>query len=358
MDPLTTNHQLSTINYKRPWYKRPVFYVFILLAIIIGYYAYQFGITYNTISVENGSWWKEIAGIFNIGSGEPKPTIDPNPMPSPEPDRLDILILGIRGEDGTAIEEEGGLLTDTIIVASIDKITQKAAIISIPRDIYIDMAADASNGKKIKLKGKINEVYERGLENGGGLTLAKQTISRITGVYIDNAMVFDFDAFREIVNNLGGIDINLAKPFEEKNQWGYVFSLPAGNNHLDGETALYYARSRYSSSDFDRARRQQEMIAAIKNMALSLGFLSNPIKVTSLLSDLKNDIRTDFQIWDIGDLLSLVNTFGSKTKIKNYVISIDNLVYETKTEKGEYILLPKEANFQEIKNLFKNILTD
>lgn len=336
-------------------FRGPLFYIFILLLIIVSYYAYQFGMAYNTISVENGQWWKRVAGIFNIGD-EQEPAIDPNPMPSTEPDRLDILILGIRGENETAIEEEGGLLTDTIMVASIDKTTQKAAVISMPRDIYIEMAAITPNGKEIKLKGKINEIYERGLENGGGLTLAKQVISRITGTYIDNAMVFDFDAFREIVNNLGGVDISLAKPFEEKNQWGYEFYLPAGDNHLDGEQALYYVRSRYSTSDFDRARRQQEMITIIKNKALSLGFLSNPVRVTSLLSDLKNDIRTDFQIWDIGNLLSLASAFGSEGKTKNYIITTENLVYETKTEKGEYILLSKKADFGGIKELFLNIL--
>lgn len=355
MDIMTPSYNSEFPRLKKPWYKRPVFYVLILPVLLIGYYAFQLGTTYSTISVENGSWWKKVAGLMGNGD-EPGPTVDPNPMPTPESDRLDILILGIRGEDAASIEGKGGLLTDTIMVASIDKATKKASIISIPRDLYLEMAAEAANGKNIKLKGKVNEVYERGLANGGGLALSKQIVSRITGIYIDNAVVFDFNAFSEIVNSLGGIDVYLAKPFEEKNQWGYEFTLPAGTNHLDGERALYYARSRYSTSDFDRARRQQELIAIIKNKALTLGFLSNPAKVTSLLSDLKGNIRTDFQIWDIKDLLSFADTFDSKTKAKNYVISTENLVYETKTEKGEYILLPKEANFAGIKNLFANIL--
>lgn len=356
MDNIILQDNFQTSRPRKRWFKKPLFYIFLILLIVVGYYAYQFGMAYSTISVENGSWWKGIAGIFSIG--KPEPTIDPNPMPQPEPNRLDILILGIRGENETAIEEEGGLLTDTLLVVSIDKETKKAAMISIPRDLYIDMDAVMPNGKDVRLKGRINEVYERGREYGGGLSLAKQVISRITETYIDNAVVFDFDAFREIVNNLGGIDVNLAKPFEEKNQWGNEFYLPAGESHLDGERALYYVRSRYSTSDFDRARRQQEMIAIIKNKALTLGFLANPVKITSLLSDLKENIKTDFQIWDVGDLLSLAGAFDSKTKTKNYVISIDNLVYETKTEKGEYILLPKEADFMGIKNLFKNILVN
>lgn len=356
MDVINTQPNYEFPRLKRPWFKRPVFYILLALSITVGYYAYQFVSTYNTISIKNGSWFNGIAGIFHIG--QPQPTIEPDPMPSPEPNRLDILMLGIRGADETAIEDEGGLLTDTIIVVSVDKITKKTAIVSIPRDLYIEIKSRAPNGKQMEIRGKINEVYERGLENGGGLTVAKQIFSRIIGVFIDNAVVFDFNAFKEIVNNLDGIDVFLAKPFEEKNQWGYEFYLPAGNNHLDGEQALYYIRSRYSTSDFDRARRQQEVISIIKNKALTLGLLSNPVKIISLFSDLKNNIKTDFQIWDIKDLLTLLGSFGGKTSSKNYIISTDNLVYETKTEKGEYILLPKENNFQGLKHVFRDILSN
>lgn len=358
MDLLTNNYKLEARNYgKRPWHKRPVFYILLAVVLVMFYYGYQLVTAYSTISVNNGSdktLWDQITGIF--GKDEDKNMPDPNPMPEPEPNRLDVLLLGIRGENDLAIEEAGGLLTDTIIIVSIDKITKKVAMISIPRDLYIEMDAKIANGKNIKIKSRVNEVYEKGLANGGGIALAKQALSRITGIYIDQAIVADFNAFREVVNNIGGIDINLAKPFNEKTQWGYEFSLPAGKNHLDGDQALYYVRSRYSSSDFDRARRQQEIISIIKNKALSLGFLSNPTKTSSLLSDLKGNIRTDFQIWDIGDMLALANGLGAKATPKSYVISTDNLVNETKTEKGEYVLLSKEANYQGIKNLLGGIL--
>ncbi|MEK7151115.1 MAG: LCP family protein [Patescibacteria group bacterium] len=357
MDPLTENRELENRNYYKPWYKRSIFYILIVLFLIILYYGYQFGLAYNTISIENGtdqSVWGRINNLFDNNTKEETP--DLNPMPKSEPDRLDVLLLGIRGNNEEAIEDAGGLLTDTIMIISIDKTTRKTAIISIPRDLYIEMEIKAANDKKINIKGKINEVYERGLANGGGIALAKQIISRISGVYIDHAVIADFNAFREVVDSLGGIDIHLAKPFNEKTQWGYEFSLPAGDNHLNGDQALYYVRSRYSTNDFDRARRQQEVLSIIKSKALSLGFLSNPIKVTSLLADLKENIRTDFQIWDIKSLLALANSFGPKTTTKNYVITTENLVYETKTEKGEYILLSKEANYQGIKNLFGNIL--
>ena len=92
----------------------------------------------------------------------------------------------------------------------------------------------------------------------------KELVSKITGVYIDKAVILDFFSFEKIIDQVGGIDIVLENPFEEKQQWGYEFSLPAGPNHLDGKNALYYARSRFSSSDFDRSRRQQEVMFALK----------------------------------------------------------------------------------------------
>ncbi len=274
--------------------------------------------------------------------------------------------MGIRGTGQKEIEEEGGLLADTILVASIDKTTKKAALVSIPRDFYIELAG---------VKGKINQIYERGLEQRQGLDLAKQIVSRVSGVYIDKAVVFDFNAFQHIVDTLGGVDINLAKPFREATQWGYEFSLPAGNNHLSGEQALYYVRSRFSTSDFDRARRQQEVIVAIKNKAAQTSYLTNPLKITNLLSELKGDIRTDFQIWDIKDVIDLAGSFNPKSPtvghamsnsvsnsamsngaIKTYVLTYENLLYESRTPKNEYILLPKGDNYDSVKLLFKEIL--
>lgn len=326
---------------KKRWFKRPLFYVLLIILIGIGYFSYILGLAYNTIVVNNGG------SVFNGIFGQTQQEKDAKlyPMPTDEPDRLNVLILGIRGENDT---QNGGLLTDTMQVLSIDQTTKKAALISIPRDLYIDMSG---------IKGKINSVYEVGFEKKVGIPFMSQMISRITGVYIDKTVVFDFDAFKNIVESLGGIDIYLNKPFVETGQWGYEFSLPAGNNHINGDQALYYVRSRYSSSDFDRARRQQQVMAAIKNKAFSLGLLTNPIKITSLFGGLKKNIRTDFQIWDFNNLLTLANTFNNpKSPLKDYVISTDNLVDQTKTDKGEYILLPKNGNFNGIQEFFKKIL--
>jgi LCP family protein required for cell wall assembly len=336
------------VGKKKRWYIKPLFYVILLILIIVALFIYQLGSAYNTMVVNNDGFFKSIVKqIFGPSENDKNISDDQYPMPTQEPDRLDVVILGIRGGTQEEIVNEGGLLTDTIQIVSVDKKTNKAAMISIPRDLMVNM---------LGVNGKINEVYERGLAKNNGIGLVKDIVSRITGVYIDKVIVFDFDAFQHIVDEIGGIDIVLDKPFDEPTQWGYPFHLPVGKNHLDGQSALYYVRSRYSSSDFDRARRQQEIVKAIKLKAEQNGFLSNPLKISDLLNKVKNDIKTDFQIWDISDLIKVASQFKSDSQIKDVVIDTTNLLYETKNSKDEYILVPKGDNFDGIKKMFQDII--
>ncbi len=271
--------------------------------------------------------------------------------PKKEKDRLDILILGIRG-DGEEEPEAGSYLTDTLMVLSVDKNTGETGLISIPRDLYVKMPY-------LDKKDKINAAYAYSAgSKDSGLAGVKTLISQITGIYIDYAVLFDFEAFRGLVDIVGGVDVSLAVPFEEDLQWGSSsFYLPAGDNHLDGEAALYYARSRFSTSDFDRSRRQQEIIFALKEKMVSLGFLANPRKISNTLDTIKQHIRTDIQLWDINDLVkvaSAINKVGAGN-INTFVIHSENLVYETK-QNGIYILVPNENTFAGIREKFKTIL--
>ena len=264
------------------------FFISLLLFLAIFLLAGKFS---NTVEVKNKSLWGKITAFWSPkeNSNSQEEELNKNfPVPIKETDRFNTLLLGIRGSEDT---ENGGLLSDSIMLFSSDKTTGKLSLVSIPRDLYVNLYGI--------VKGKTNEIYEKGLIKKNAMEFTKNAFSRITGVYIDNLIVFDFEGFKEIVDAIGGIEVDLKQPFEEKNQWGYEFSLPAGKNHFDGETALYYTRSRYSSSDFDRSRRQQEVIFAIKEKALSLGILSNPLKINILIASLKNNIETDFNILDI-----------------------------------------------------------
>lgn len=276
------------------------------------------------------------------------PVMTPDPdytMPAKESNRLDILILGIRGANDPDASDGGPLLTDSIQVFSYDKVAKKSSLISIPRDLFVTI-----HDQK---KDKINSAYEYGISHSSNsLQFIKEKISQITGVYIDQVVVFDFSSFKGIVNALGGIDVTLTVPFNETQQWGASFSMPAGLNHLDGQTALYYARSRYSSSDFDRSRRQQQIMFAIKDKLLQLNLLSDPIKSFSILNLIRSEIKTDINVWNISEFLNLANQVKFD-QIKRGVISTDNLVVESK-DNGAYILLPKEGTLAGIKQLFQD----
>jgi len=340
-------NQIQKTGKKR--YVSVLFFIFMAMAGLV-YGVSRKGMGANEIAVDNDNRtiWERMANVFTLSTAEAPITLEKDPdyaMPNADDGRWDILVMGIRGEDGT--EETGNMLTDTIMLISRDKETGKTAMVSIPRDFYVRIY-----GTKY---GKINEVYE----NSNSLNATRKLFSRITGVYIDNAVIIDFSSFKSIIDKLGGVDVMLEKPFTETQQWGYEFSLPAGINHLDGEKALYYVRSRYSSSDFDRAQRQQKVMMAMKDKMLELNLLADPIKTLSILNSVRNNIITDLNIWDAGSLLGLSKQFDDADKVKRYVINTENLLYEShiQTNVGNiYVLLPNGDNLQGVKTFFQEII--
>lgn len=302
----------------------------------------------NQESKFDSAWFRKFASLLFFNQNQTE-EIDTNYiMPEKEPNRLDILILGIRGEDAEDAKEAGALLTDTMMVFSHDQLTKKSSLASIPRDLYVKIGSG---------KDKINAAYEYGYYRREGTDYVKKLVSQITGVYIDNVIVADFSSFKKLIDQLGGIDITLAKPFKEEGQWGNAFELPIGNNHINGQDALYYVRSRYSTSDFDRAFRQQQVLFAIKNKLTELQIISDPIKTLAVINTLNQNVKTDINIWDVKEMIDLgkeVDT--SPAMFKKQVLSTNNLLYQTTGPKGSYILLPQGDNFDRIKQTFQEIL--
>jgi LCP family protein required for cell wall assembly len=254
-------------------------------------------------------------------------------------------LLGVRGDGDAA---NGGLLTDTIMLLSLDRSTGRAALVSIPRDLTIRVT-DAKTEK-------INSAY---IYNGVGGT--KKLFSRILGVGVDNVVIVDFNAFQSVVDALGGITVTLDKPFEESQQWAgeseYVFSLPAGANNLTGEQALYYVRSRYGTSDFDRSRRQQQVMLAIKNKVQGLNLMAEPIKALQLVTTVRKHIETDLDILDLGTIKELMMQGSQLDKIRRYQLTTENLLYEAKIN-GVYELLPRDNTLNHLKRFFQTVLAD
>lgn len=313
---------------------------FIFLAGFLLFGFFIFSRAHDFFSVVNSSTDKSKAAILFPMADDVELFKDEN--------RVNILMLGMRGEDDL---EYGGLLADTIMVASIDTKNNKAALISVPRDTYIQIPGTQK-------KEKINASYligEEKMPNGGGLELTKRSVEYVTGLYIDHVISIDFKAFKEIIDELGGVDVYLEKEFSENKQWGMDFYIGSGWQHLNGDVALYYVRSRYSTNDFDRARRQQQVLVAVKNEAMEAGFLANPFKINSVLEILKNRIKTDITIFDIVRFSRLAQKIDDKT-IKHRVFSTEDGTLSHTTINGAYVLLPKDGNFNKIREISKNIL--
>ena len=330
-----------------------VFVFFVLLS--SGYTVYKANSTFDKMTGEKNSVIKSLMMILPFGDNffQILPTEDETSviekLKNNELDRLNFLLLGIRGVG----DPNGGLLTDTIIVMSIKPQTGELALISVPRDLYINIPhRDYEN--------KINEVYSAGVIDEDwqrGLKYSKEAVSYVTGLDIHYAASVDFKAFKEIIDILGGVTITLSEPFSETNQFEEgIIDLPAGTQNIDGNTALLFARARFSSSDFDRSRRQQQLLIGVKEKAFSLGVISNPVKVISILNSLGNHVKVDAELWELQELVGVINNVDtSKTKKRVFDTSQEGLLYSSRDSKGSYILLPEGDNFDEIQEVCREI---
>ncbi|MBI4128463.1 MAG: LCP family protein [Parcubacteria group bacterium] len=265
-----------------------------------------------------------------------------------DPDRLNILVLGIRGE----ASQHGGLLSDTIMLVSIHKPTSRVAFFSIPRDLFVELPNHAK-------REKINFAYALGFERGGweeGLQLSKTVVETITDVTIDSAIVVDFTAFQEIIDVLGGVDVYVSRDFIETKQFtNFPLELKKGVHHMDGTTALYYVRSRFSTSDFDRARRQQDLLIAIRDKALTLGVAANPQKVLSLLRSVERNVRSDMQYASLDDLLRLARSSKNQTVIRKVFDTSPEGLLESQSIDGMYVLLPRSGNYTQLSEAVQRV---
>ena len=345
---LNTIPEMAKFKPKKPKRKIGKWVIVVLvIAILIvpGFYIFKTGLAFSKIiTIKNIAWEK----IF----GEKLPSSEYIPLK--DEDRINALLLGLRGEDDPDV---GALLTDGMMLVSYKKSTGEVSLISIPRDLYLQMPGETKYEK-------INAAYAIGLgKYDNGLDYAKKTIAFVSGVYIDYAVAINFDAFKDIIDILGGVTVHLDKPFVEDRQWWCdesglncrPFVVEAGEQTLDGERALLYVRSRFSSDDFDRARRQQQVLMALKDRILSLGILADPLKISGILDILSKNVETDVSPWDVPSLIELAKKADTKNiKSKVFDNTEEGLLYDTKIN-GIYVLLPIEGNFSKIRETCQTI---
>lgn len=281
--------------------------------------------------------------------------VDPNALKGEGDGRINILAIGIGGSG-----HPGGQLADTIMVASIDPKNKKIALLSIPRDLYVKIPGYGD--------GKINTAHSTGVQyfsqTGGGPALLKETVSEILDLPIHYYIRMDFQGFVKLVDSLGGVTVNVEKAindpyYPDKYMKGYEpFYLAAGSQKLNGTVALKYARSRETTSDFDRAARQQQLLVAMKEKTLSLGVLTNPKKISEIMKILGDHLRTDLQIQEMERLISLLKDVDTSTIVSKVLDNSPDGPLISSSNGNGYYLVPKTGNFKQIQRIAHEIFSD
>ena len=279
--------------------------------------------------------------------------------------RINVLLLGMGGEG-----HDGALLTDTVMVLSIKPETKQMAMISLPRDLWVK--TDKFGYSKLN---KVNHYGEMEVGKGEGPKYTRDAVEEITGLSIPYYVRIDFSGFEDIVNSLGGVTVDVENGFIDEEypteDYGYqTIKFARGPQNMDGETALQYARSRHGvindpdpqssvrdeASDFARSRRQQKLITAIKDKALTTGVLANPQKLNSLFEALGKHITTNAQMWEGVRLFEMARNFQFD-EVKISVISNEKYLKVYTTPDGAYTLIPVDGfgEYGKIQELALNI---
>lgn len=245
-----------------------------------------------------------IQGEFEPGSKRPTPegTSTPSATPLPEwngSDPIHVLLLGV----DTRPNEETEGRSDTMIVVRVDPTEKRVDMFSIPRDLVVSIPG-FSDGFKVNSAYPWGELYDI---EGGGPALVAQTIELNFGVRIDYYATVDIPGLEQIVDTIGGVIIDVDAQLKDDQypteDFGYTRAyFPAGIQRLSGKEAVQYARTRHADGDFERARRQQQLLVAIRDQLLETGLIS---RLPELIDNLRNSIRTDLSPRQVLSLASL-----------------------------------------------------
>jgi LCP family protein required for cell wall assembly len=277
------------------------------------------------------------------------------PLPGEADGRTNILLLG-KANEKTA----GQKLTDTIMIVSLDFERRKIALLSLPRDLYVEIPGTGFSSK-------LNALYQFDAEKENNAETVRKTVSHITGLPIHGFATLDYDGFIQIVDILGGVSVYVERDlydprFPGPNYSYETFSIKKGWQDMNGETALKYVRERHADpeGDFGRAKRQQSVLSAIQGKALSKDFFLDPRAISDSLETLGTHIRTDLSLAELSSLARLKNEFDTRN-IASVVVDAwkkESLLRVSHIQVGSvamFILLPRTGDWNEVRELAENI---
>lgn len=319
-----------------------------------------------------GKGYLKAKQIFKGGGSAPglQENVDPSQLRGEGDGRVNILLLGKGG-----LGHEGADLTDTIVIASINPVQKDAALLSIPRDFYVQSGGSYTKINAVYANAKDYALSQMSASTGdrdqkgeeAGLKAVEGIIESTIGIPIHYHAMVDFKGFEQAVDTVGGVDIDVPENLSVSEQMridgrSYYLNVTQGQQHFDGFRALAFARTRYTSArgDFDRSERQRLMLVALKNRVFSLGTFGNPLKINQLIDNFGDhtqiNMTTDevLRLYEIGKDIdgSKVASVGLADPPNNYIT--------TAFLNGQSVVIPRAGvgNYKEIQNYVRNRLRD
>jgi len=271
----------------------------------------------------------------------------PHPTPETEDSRVTVLLTGIDSS-----ETRNHALTDTLLVVSADPVTGKVAMVSFPRDIA---RFELTSGKTFR--GKINSLMSYADRNpdefpDGGLATLTRELGHILGTPIHYYAAVDLAGFARMIDRVDGVTINNTTAINDASYGGWTdgrpvgFSLSVGSHTLGGQEALAYVRSRHGSSDFARARRQQQLLIALQRKLTDPTMLPN---LPGILMDASDTVRTNFPVDGLSNMVDLAARVDDDAGIERVVLDAPYSNHPpTSSTGGSYILKLDMAKVQEL----------
>lgn len=310
------------------------FFILLLVAALAagGYLAYRVFIAGNNVFEGN---------IFDI--------VQSQPLKEDENGRSNFLIFGT-AEDGSGGDHDGGNLTDSIMIASVNQTTKDAYLINLPRDLWVDYnRTDCMVG----YRGKINAVYFCGSNDGqdeqAGAEALRAKVGEVLGLDVQYYVHLNFTAVIEGIDAVGGVEV-MIETDDPRGFYDVATGLQYENGEvafMDGETALAFARARgafggygLSGSNFAREQNQQKVLRALIEKASSAGTLSNLGAVTGLIDALGNNLRTNIETKEIRTLMGLGMDIAPESILSLSLVNEDEPLVTTGNISGQSIVQP------------------
>lgn len=295
--------------------------------------------------------------------------VDPELLKGEGDGRVNVLLMGAGGP-----QYSGGDLTDTMMIASIDPVNNQATLLSIPRDLWTKMPNNyiasyqklnaAYESGKYKYLGKTDQKSQDRKAVLAGFQAVDSTIERITGIPIHYNTLVNFQAFEQAINTVGGVTVNNPeKLYDPTMAWENnrnPLLAPAGVNTFDGKHALIFVRSRETSSDFARAQRQRLVIMALKDKTANMGTLSNPVKLSGLLSAFGDNVQSDISVSDLTRMAQIMKKIPSSSIQSVSLAEAGNSFVTTGNINGLSVVMPKAGleDYSKIQSFIRSKLTD